>query len=61
MFGTVGRSTGKVKIPLLVHNSRSMGGGGILTHCIIGIRLSRKDRDGKYQWMYRNRHYMGQE
>lgn len=35
--GTIGRSTGKQKIPLLVKNSRSNGGGGILCHCIIRI------------------------
>ena len=35
--GYVGRSTGTVKIPLLIHNSRSMGGGAILDHCIIRI------------------------
>lgn len=33
--GTVSRSTGQVKTPLLIHNSRSLGGGAILTHCII--------------------------
>ena len=35
--GTIGRSTGRQKIPLLVKNSRSNGGGGILCHCIIRI------------------------
>ena len=35
--GHVGRSTGTCKIPLLIHNSRSMGGGGILDHCVVGI------------------------
>jgi hypothetical protein len=38
--GRVGRSTGQYKIPLLVHNSRSMGGGGILTANIIAIKTS---------------------
>lgn len=37
MMGTIGRSTGKQKIPLLIKNSRSIGGGGILCHCIIRI------------------------
>lgn len=36
--GYVGRSMGPTKIPLLVHNSRSMGGGGILDGSIIKIR-----------------------
>ena len=37
MIGTIGRSTGQQKIPLLIKNSRSMGGVGILCHCIIRI------------------------
>lgn len=36
-IGTIGRSMGKIKIPLLIKNSRSMGGGAILDHCIIKI------------------------
>lgn len=36
-MGTIGRSTGQQKIPLLIKNSRSLGGGGILCHCIIRI------------------------
>lgn len=39
-FGRVGRSTGSVKIPLLVHNTRSMGGEGICTNIIVEIRES---------------------
>lgn len=35
--GTVGRSMGPIKIPLLIANARSMGGGGILDHCIVAI------------------------
>jgi hypothetical protein len=35
--GTIGRSTGK-HIPILLHNTRSNGGGAILTHCIIAIK-----------------------
>lgn len=37
VVGTVGRSSGQAKIPLLVKNNRSSGGGGILCHCIIRI------------------------
>lgn len=37
--GYVGRSTGTIKIPLLIHNGRSMGGGAILDHCIIKIMV----------------------
>ncbi len=38
--GTVGRSTGTQKIPLLIHNRRSMGGGAILDNCIVKITES---------------------
>lgn len=38
--GYVGRSMGPTKIPLLVYNSRSHGGGGILDGSIIKIRLA---------------------
>ena len=37
VIGTIGRSTGVKKIPLLIHNSRSMGGGAILDGCIVKI------------------------
>ncbi len=36
-MGTIGRSTGQQKRPLLIKNSCSNGGGGILCHCIIRI------------------------
>ncbi len=48
--GTIGRSTGTVKIPLLIATSRSSGGGAILDHCIIKIR-------GKYGIMYQHENY----
>lgn len=35
--GTIGRSTGGKKIPLLIHNSGSTGGGTLLTACIVKI------------------------
>ena len=38
--GYVGRSMGPVKVPLLVANRRSTGGGAILDHCIVRIRES---------------------
>lgn len=44
--GYVGRSTGRVKIPILVHNKRSMGGSAILTDCILSIRYSNKKEGG---------------
>jgi len=36
-MGYVGRSAGRVKIPLLIYNRRSMGGGALLDGCIIKI------------------------
>lgn len=38
--GYVGRSIGPVKVPLLIANRRSLGGGAILDHCIVRIRLT---------------------
>jgi hypothetical protein len=38
--GYIGRSTGTVKIPLLIANRRSLGGPGLLDHCIIRVRTS---------------------
>jgi hypothetical protein len=40
VYGFVGRSTGSIKIPLLTHNRRSLGGPGLLDHCIVRIRHS---------------------
>ncbi len=36
--GTIGRSTGSIKIPLLISTSRSSGGGAILTKNILKIK-----------------------
>jgi hypothetical protein len=38
--GTIGRSTGLYKVPLLIANSRSLGGGAILDHCIVRIQTA---------------------
>lgn len=40
VFGHVGRSAGQVKIPLLIATRRSIGGSGILDHCIVRIRVN---------------------
>ena len=37
IIGCVGRSIGDIKIPLLVYNTRSIGGGGILDHYIVKV------------------------
>lgn len=41
-IGTIGRSCGQNKIPLLIKNSRSYGGGAILDHCIVKITIDKK-------------------
>lgn len=47
--GYIGRSIGSIKAPLLVYNSRSMGGGAILDHCIVRIRTLGKDAKDLYR------------
>jgi len=42
--GTIGLSTGEIRVPLLIYNKRSIGGGAILTHCIVKITASRGGR-----------------
>lgn len=37
IIGTIGRSSGSIKIPLLINNRRSHGGMAILTSCLIRI------------------------
>jgi len=38
VLGRIGCSTGKNKIPLLIHNSRSTGGGPLLDSSIVAIK-----------------------
>lgn len=47
VWGYIGRSTGPRHIPILLHNTRSMGGGHILDHCIVAIRT-------KDKWLYKH-------
>ena len=44
--GYVGRSTGRVKLFLLIANSNSHGGGAILTGSILSIRHANKKNGG---------------
>jgi len=41
-IGTIGRSTGINKIPLLIKQSNSWGGGALLDHCIVKITIDKK-------------------
>lgn len=38
--GTIGRSMGPIKVPLLIANSRSTGGGAILCDCIVRLLVN---------------------
>ena len=42
--GYVGRSAGRVRVALIVHNSRSLGGPAILTDCVVKIETTRGHR-----------------
>lgn len=42
--GYVGRSNGDSKIPILVYNSRSIGGGSLSSHHILSIKESKGKR-----------------
>ena len=42
----IGRSTGSIKIPLAIHNKRSMGGEALLDHCIVKIEYANKKNGG---------------
>ena len=54
VYGYVGRSMGPIKVPLLIANRRSMGGGAILDHCIVRIRES---SGGRLSYQHPRYHY----
>lgn len=49
VMGTIGRSTGHIKIPLLIHNKRSTGGTAILSDCCVKITETTKPHRILYQ------------
>lgn len=49
-FGFIGRSIGPIKIPLMIHSKRSLGGSGILDDNIVRITIDKKD-------VYKHPHY----
>lgn len=42
-IGTIGRSTGSIKIPLLIKRIDSTGGGSLLTHCIVKVTQNKRE------------------
>lgn len=48
-IGRIGRTTGTIKIPISVHNARSLGGSAILTNCIVKITTTTKDKSVLYR------------
>lgn len=52
--GYVGRSAGRLPIPLLINNINSMGGGGIMTQHIVRIRYANRRQGGD---LYRHPQY----
>ena len=42
--GRVGVSMGPIRIPILLSNIRSTGGGGILDHCIVKVQETKSKR-----------------
>ncbi len=46
--GTIGRSMGPIRVPLVIHNRRSMGGGALMDDCLVAV--CRTDRPTA--WMY---------
>jgi len=47
--GYVGRSSGPVKVPIILHNLRSMGGGAISDGSIVRISMA---RGGSVLWQH---------
>ena len=42
--GYIGRSTGEIKIPILIYNSRSTGGGSLLDNCILSVKTTKGNK-----------------
>jgi|WetSurMetagenome_2_1015567.scaffolds.fasta_scaffold245035_2 hypothetical protein len=49
IYGRIGNSTGTIKIPLLIFNNRSFGGGALLTSCIVKITESTRPYEVIYE------------
>lgn len=51
--GYIGRSTGTIKIPLIINNQKSTGGPALLDHCIVKIEYANK-KDGGVLYQHPN-------
>ena len=47
--GHIGRSTGEIKVPLLIHNAACIAGPALLDHCIVRV-----DRIGSRETVYQH-------
>jgi hypothetical protein len=56
IVGRVGRSTGEIKIPILLNHKNSLDGGGILDHCIVRIEM-KYGNEKAYREVYRHPKY----
>lgn len=57
--GRLSRSTGPVKVPILLYDRRSICGPPILDHCIVRIRLANIQK-ARGEDLYRHRRYHGE-
>jgi len=54
--GYIGRSTGRVKIPLMISKINSLGGSAISDHCI--VKIEKKYRgEQNYKTVYQHKNY----
>ena len=54
-MGRVGRSSGVIKVPLLIAKSNNPGGLNIPDHRVLGIRVTgRMPRHNSMRWLYKH-------
>lgn len=54
-IGYIGRSTGEIKVPLLLKSTKSSGGDALLDHCV--VKIDKKEPSKLYQEVYRHPKY----
>ncbi len=55
VFGYISRSTGRIKIPLLINSARSLGGGALMTGCI--VKIEHADKRKGVIWQHPKYHH----